>query len=187
MRKLTSSLLVLALVPALSIADTAKKAMSPEPSRMVNAEKGVNPAGTDGCGLGWQVYQKKTMLGTTIRGTTNAVVPPTFGMTSGTMGCDQHQLAKNDVDAARYAFNNQEPLSIEMAQGEGEYLAAFAKTLGCDDSVQGEFAKMTQENYAAIAGNNASAIEMLQNVKAQVKKNAALSQSCRAQFRSKKG
>jgi hypothetical protein len=39
---------------------------------------------------------------------------------------------------------------------------------------------MTQENYAAIAGNNASAIEMLQNVKAQVKKNAALSQSCRA-------
>lgn len=44
-------------------------------------------------------------------------------MTSGTMGCDQHQIAKNDKDPAKFAYNNLDSLSIEMAQGQGEYLA----------------------------------------------------------------
>ncbi|MFM8315218.1 MAG: DUF3015 family protein [Deltaproteobacteria bacterium] len=58
---------------------------------------GLNDAGTDSCGLGWQVTQKKSFLATTTRGTTNAFVPPTFGMTFGTIGCDKHSFAKNMV------------------------------------------------------------------------------------------
>src|SRR3954471_20570420 len=77
--------------------------------------------GSDGCGLGWQVTQKKSFLGTTTRGTTNAVVPPTFGMTSGTIGCDQHGFAKNDQKAIEFVAANYEPLMVEMAQGNGEY------------------------------------------------------------------
>lgn len=181
MRNLVSSFLLLVLVPAVSFAGTGKKQMDSYPSRGTDAVSNqANPSGTDGCGLGWQVTQKKTMLGTTIRGTTNAVVPPTFGMTSGTMGCDKHEIAKNDMDAAKFAYNNQEPLSIEMAQGEGEYLAGFAKTLGCEDSVQGDFAKMTQENYETIVTEDQSALSLLKNVKAQIKKHPVLSESCRA-------
>ncbi|NBV50384.1 DUF3015 domain-containing protein [bacterium] len=180
MRKLMTSMAVLMLVPALSMAGTGKDKMEGYGSRGVDAAAGANPSGTDGCGLGWQVTQKKTMLGTTIRGTTNAVVPPTFGMTSGTMGCDQHSIAKKDMDAAKFAFNNQESLSIEMAQGQGEYLAGFAKTLGCEDQVQADFAKMTQENYANIVGEGQSALSLLHNVKAQIKKHPVLAESCRA-------
>jgi len=179
MRKLMSSIAVLVLVPALSVAGTGKHKMEEHGSRGVDASRS-NPSGTDGCGLGWQVTQKKTMLGTTIRGTTNAVVPPTFGMTSGTMGCDQHSIAKNDMNAAKFAFNNQESLSIEMAQGQGEYLAGFAKTLGCDDQAQAEFAKMTQDNYAIIAAKGKSALGLIETVKAQIKKHPVLSESCRA-------
>jgi len=166
MRKLIGSLLVVALMPVVSMA--------------ADAGKGTNLPGSDSCGMGWQITQKKTWLATTTRGTTNYFIPPAFGMTSGTMGCDQHSIAKNDMDAAKYASNNQESLSIEMAQGEGEYLAGFAKTLGCEDAVQGEFAKMAQDNYGAITANNASGIEMLSNVKAQIKQNAVLAGSCRA-------
>ncbi len=136
---------------------------------------------TDSCGLGWQVTQKKTMLATSTRGTTNGFVPPTFGMTTGTIGCAQHSIAKNDVDAARYAFNNYESLTMEMAQGSGEYLSAFAHTLGCSAGVQSEFGRMTQDNYSAIMGNaQTTAVEMFQNVKAQVKQNAVLASNCRA-------
>lgn len=177
MRKLMATMAVLMLVPALSMAGTGK--MEGRGSRGVDAADS-NPSGTDGCGLGWQVTQKKTMLGTTIRGTTNAVVPPTFGMTSGTMGCDQHSIAKNDMEAAKFAYNNQDSISIEMAQGQGEYLAGLAKTLGCDDQVQAEFAKMTQDNYASIVGEGQSALRLIQNVKSQIKKNPVLSESCRA-------
>ena len=45
--------------------------------------------GSDGCGLGSEVTQKKSLLATTTRGTTNGTIPPAFGMTSGTIGCDQ--------------------------------------------------------------------------------------------------
>lgn len=51
----------------------------------------------DGCGLGWEVTSSETMIGTTTRGTTNAVVPPTFGMTTGTLGCKKLDIASNDV------------------------------------------------------------------------------------------
>lgn len=190
MRKLISSFLVLSLLPAVSLAGSAKEKMPgkdkmegysmPAGTRQLNAGRDANPSGTDGCGLGWQITQKKTMFGTSIRATTNAFVPPTFGMTSGTLGCDKHDIAKNDMEAAKYAYNNQEPLSIEMAQGEGEYLAGFAKTLGCDDSVQGDFAKMTQENYENIVAEGQSPLALLKNVKAQIKANPALAGSCRA-------
>ena len=43
----------------------------------------ASPGGTDSCGLGWHVTQDKSLLATVTRSTTNAVVPPTFGMTSG--------------------------------------------------------------------------------------------------------
>ncbi len=56
----------------------------------------------DSCGLGWQVTDKKTYTATTTRGTTNAFIPPTFGMTTGTIGCEKLDIGKNDKEAADY-------------------------------------------------------------------------------------
>lgn len=60
----------------------------------VYAAQDTSPGGSDGCGLGWEVTGEKTMLATTTRGTTNAFVPPTFGMTSGTIGCETHRFVQ---------------------------------------------------------------------------------------------
>lgn len=138
----------------------------------------LNDAGTDSCGLGWQITQKKSFVATTTRGTTNAFVPPTFGMTSGTIGCDKHSFTKNEEAGVTFAMANQENLSLEMAKGEGEYVAGFAESLGCKDSAA--FGRMTQSKYSEIIGGETSAVQMYKNVKQQISKNAALAASCKA-------
>lgn len=135
----------------------------------------------DSCGLGWQVTQKKTLSATTTRGTTNAFVPPTFGMTTGTIGCAQHPLSQRDVDGARYAYNNFDVLSIEMAEGQGEFLKGFARTMGCDDASVDAFSHMTQSHYRSIMKDGkASRLEMFDNVKSEMKSDPVLSMSCNA-------
>lgn len=179
MKKLIITLLVTGFLPFAANAETKKKGGVMD-NHFATSEN-VAPDQGDGCGLGWQITQKRTMFATTTRGTTNGFVPPTFGMTSGTIGCAQHPLAKKDLPAAAYAFNNYEPLSFEMAQGSGEYLAAFARTLGCEDAVQAEFGRTMQENFSSIMGNeNTTAVEMFHNVKNQVRQNPALASGCRA-------
>jgi len=139
---------------------------------------GMNDVGTDGCGLGWQITQKKSFLGTTTRGTTNAFVPPTFGMTFGTLGCDKHSFTKNEEAGVTFALANQESLSIELAQGEGEYVAGFAQALGCKDS--SAFGHMAQSKYAEIIKPNETAVQMYKNVKAQIAQDPYLATSCGA-------
>lgn len=179
MRKLVITLLVVGLLPVAANAESKRSGGAMDNamanSRNVDADKG------DGCGLGWQVTQKRTMLATTTRGTTNGFVPPTFGMTSGTIGCEQHSFAKEELPAATYAFNNFEPLTQEMAQGSGEYLSAFARTLGCSEAVESEFGRTMQSNYESIVGDEStSAVQMFQNVKAQIRGNAVLANGCNA-------
>lgn len=125
--------------------------------------------GSDGCGLGWQVTQKKSMIATTTRGTTNAFVPPTFGMTSGTIGCDQHSFAKAEMPAVDMVATNQDAIMMEMAAGGGENVASLAQALGCSDSAA--FAKAAQANYGRLV--NSSAAGFYRNVKS-----LAVAQGC---------
>ena len=174
MKKLVLFLLI-GILPMGAMAAAKKAAVMDSNENTMAEDK------SDGCGLGWQVTAKKSFLGTTTRGTTNAFVPPTFGMTSGTIGCEQHSFAKQDTNAAVFAFNNFDSIKIEMAEGQGETLQGFAKTMGCNDSAFGAFGEMTQQNYRAIIGTEkTSSTQMFQNVKSQIKKNAILSSNCRA-------
>jgi len=125
-----------------------------------------------GCGLGWQVTKKRTMIATTTRGTTNGFVHPSYGMTSGTIGCEQHSFAQEDRPAAAYVASNQEQLKMEMAEGRGEYLSAFARTLGCSDADLGAFGQMTQKNYESIVDDSSE--NMLKNVKREMQKDSKL-------------
>jgi hypothetical protein len=132
----------------------------------------------DGCGLGWQVTRERTLLGSITRGTTNATVPPSFGMSSGTLGCAQLPLSQNEQNAVKYAAVNMDSLALDMAAGQGEYLQAFAQTLGCG-AVSDSFSQMTQANYSSITKNGqANALEVFENVKRAIRGNAFLSAGC---------
>ncbi len=117
--------------------------------------------GSDSCGLGWAVTQKKSFLGTSTRGTTNGVVPPTFGMTSGTIGCDQHTFAKNELPAVNFVATNHDAIMIDIAAGRGENIAALAQAMGCSNSAG--FAQLAQANYGSLV--NVSSNQFYSNVK----------------------
>jgi len=131
---------------------------------------------SDGCGLGWQVTNKKTMIATTTRGTTNAFVPPTFGMTTGTIGCEKHSFAKRDQKAIEYVASNYDSLMMDLAAGEGEYVEALAQTLSCGDVNQ--FGSVMRANYGQMMSAEHNAVELYRNIKAQVESHSSLAQHC---------
>ena len=178
MKKLLTLFVALSM-PAMAFA-AGKAAPAPEKKGFMDSAASVDPDKGDGCGLGWQVTQKRTMIATTTRATTNGFVPPTFGMTSGTIGCEQHSFAKNEEAGAKFAYNNFDSLSIEMAEGNGEFLAAFARTLGCNDNAVEHFGAFTQKNYRSIIrSEKTSAVEMFKNVRTQMSKDAVLATQCK--------
>ena len=139
---------------------------------------GQNEVGSDACGLGWQVTDKKTLIATTTRGTTNAVVPSSFGMTTGTMGCDQHSFAKRDIQGIQYVAANYEPLMNEIAEGRGEYLEAFAQQIGCS-SVYSDFARTLQQNYSEIRkGSTATPVDVYSTLRNAAKTNSVVAAGC---------
>ena len=125
--------------------------------------------GSDGCGLGWQVTQKKSLLGTFTRATTNAVVPPTFGMTTGTIGCDQHSIARRDVPAAQFVATNYDALLLDMAQGQGEALSALSHVMGCNDAAA--FGQMTRSEFSSLT-EGADSLELVRRLREQAAKAA---------------
>lgn len=119
----------------------------------------------DGCGLGWQVTDKSTYTATITRATTNAVVPPTFGMTTGTMGCDKLEIGANDKEAANYVATNFETLKSELAAGQGEYVTALASAMGCS-AKSSELGAQLQKNYNKVVAPAANAVELYKGIKA---------------------
>ena len=119
----------------------------------------------DGCGLGWEVTDKKTMFATTTRGTTNAFVPPTFGMTTGTIGCQKFEgFAANERAQVEYVAKNFETIRAELAVGNGEYADAAAQSFNCDSNT---FKAHVQKNYDNVVAPAQNGVELYQNLKAE--------------------
>ena len=121
----------------------------------------------DPCGLGWSVTDKKTMSATSTRGTTNATVHPTFGMTSGTMGCDKFEgFAANEIQNAQYVASNYDMIRTELALGSGEFASAAltnADTLSCG---QEKVLNYVQENFEQVVTSAKDGVELYKNLKA---------------------
>lgn len=134
--------------------------------------------GSEGCGLGWQITKKKSFLATTTRQTTNAIVPPTFGMTTGTIGCDQHSLAKKEEKGAvDFVAINYEPLISDMAKGNGEYLHAFYTTMGCNAAGYSSFSSMSQANFSEFSSQS-NAVTTFEAIRSKMRQNPALAGNC---------
>ena len=113
----------------------------------------------DGCGLGWEVTDSETMIATTTRGTTNMVVPPAFGMTTGTLGCKQLAFASNDKEAVNYVVNNYSNLKQQLAVGQGEYVDGLVEVMGC------ESAASIHSQYGSIVAPAKDGVELYKNLK----------------------
>ncbi len=132
-----------------------------------------------GCGIGWEVAKKQSLVSTLTRATTNSFLPNTFSMTFGTSGCAKHTIVKNDEKAVYFAVNNKDTLITEIAQGQGEYLLTFAHALGCKDGDIARFTELTQKNYDAIlTAGTTDGIQLYRAIRGEMLKDGVLSKSC---------
>ena len=111
----------------------------------------ANGNGPAGCGLGTAVVfpdaneWHEHVLAATTNGTSGN---QTFGMTSGTLGC---QSANGPLKLAQaFMDDNMDQLALESAKGPGETLAALAEVIGVEAQDQAAFNRTMQSNFDAI-------------------------------------
>ncbi len=120
--------------------------------------------GSSGCGLGWEILKKNSLVSSFTRAAVNATFSNTLGMTFGTSGCAKHSIVKNEAKAQHFTEANLEQIKIEMALGQGAYVSTLGLLLGCKN--EEIFNKSLKENYDAINTKyDIEASELLNNVK----------------------
>ena len=115
-----------------------------------SAYAGVNSQ--TGCGLGSMLIKDdSTAVMLALQATTNATSGnQTFGITSGTLGCQKTQFVMNDI-AEEFVASNMDTLAKEIAMGHGETLDTLAELLNVEDKAT--FSASLQNNYNSIYSN----------------------------------
>lgn len=120
--KLLSFTVMFALVASVSFAQGKKKA----------AGAYVRPYGMAGCGLGAAALGREGNQ--VIAATTNgSFYSQLFGITSETLGCVDDNVAQVAHRSDVYIQFNKYALQGDIAQGQGETLAAYSAVLGCSN------------------------------------------------------
>lgn len=117
-----------------------------------------------GCGLGAVLIKdNSTAVMLSLQATTNGTFGnQTFGITSGTLGCQKAQFVMNER-AQEFVASNMDQLAKEMAQGHGESIDTLAELLEVSDKVA--FASSLQQNYNTIyAHPNVEMAEVLNTI-----------------------
>lgn len=105
-----------------------------------------------GCGLGSMLIKDdSTAVMLALQATTNGTSGnQTFGITSGTLGCQKTKFVMNDM-AEEFVASNMDILAKEIAMGHGETLDTLAELLNVQDKAT--FSASLQTNYNAIYSN----------------------------------
>jgi len=103
-----------------------------------------------GCGLGTVLWGNKadgSVFSQSMQATTNATLGnQTFGITSGTLDCEQPSNVAATERLMEFTVANMDNLARDIARGEGESLETLAELLAVPEANRGEF-------YASLQGN----------------------------------
>lgn len=119
-----------------------------------------------GCGLGAMIIKDdSTAVLLALQATTNGTSGnQTFGITSGTLGCQKTQFVLNE-QAQEFVASNMDQLAKEIALGHGETLDTLAELLDVSDKAT--FSASLQENYNKIyTSQNVKMADVLDNISA---------------------
>lgn len=117
-----------------------------------------------GCGLGSMIIKDdSTAVLLALQATTNGTSGnQTFGITSGTLGCQKAQFVMNER-AEEFVASNMDQLAKEIAQGHGETVDTLAELLEVSDKAT--FSASLQANYNSIyTSQNAKMADVLDNI-----------------------
>lgn len=128
-----------------------------------------------GCGLGSAVVfpdaneWHEHVLAATTNGTSGN---QTFGMTSGTLGCEG---ANGPLKLAQaFMEDNMDQLALDAAKGQGETLAALAEVIGVDAQDTAAFNRTMQTNFDSMFNADATSATAYEAMTAAMAKDAAL-------------
>ncbi|NVJ59957.1 MAG: DUF3015 domain-containing protein [Gammaproteobacteria bacterium] len=117
-----------------------------------------------GCGLGAQVFKGKSgtvshVLAATTNGTSGN---QTFGMTTGTLGCD---TSKTIQVATLYMDSNIDKVASDISRGDGEALNALAELMGVKSEDKAHFNALLKENFTLVfTSDETTSSEAMQNI-----------------------
>ena len=131
--------------------------------------------GPAGCGLGTAVVFKDAnawhehVLAATTNGTSGN---QTFGMTSGTLGCE----AANGPLAGVQTFmdNNMDQLAMDVSKGQGETLDALAQIIGVQYSDHSAFNAAMQANFDSMFSADATSATAYEGMQKAMETNVEL-------------
>ncbi|QFR44086.1 DUF3015 domain-containing protein [Sulfurimonas sp. CVO] len=119
-----------------------------------------------GCGLGSMIIKDdSTAIMLALQATTNGIFGnQTFGITSGTLGCEKTKFVMNER-AQEFVASNMDQLAKEIAIGHGESIDTLAELLEISDKAT--FCASLQENYNKIyTSQNVEMADVLDNISA---------------------
>ena len=123
-----------------------------------------------GCGLGSMAWRgQKGPIPQILAVTTNGTFGnQTFGISSGTSGCDPHGRITGGTGSMALAFleNNMEQFAMDASAGHGETIDTLAGILNVDSERLGEVSKT---NFAVLFPNeNVDAVDVKVNLLAMI-------------------
>jgi hypothetical protein len=111
-------------------------------------------ADNTGCGLGTVLWGNKadnSVLSQSLQATTNGTFGnQTFGITSGTLDCEQPANVAASERLMEFTVANMDILARDIARGEGESLDTLAELLAVPTEGRVEFYANLQGNFADI-------------------------------------
>lgn len=120
-----------------------------------------------GCGVGTNAMKGQKGLGPKLAGScTNGLTFQSISITFGLVGCNgRNEVTTADAELRKFASGNFDRLLRDMANGEGETLAAFSLLLGVPEVDQGRFFAFAQGHFADLFPDaSTTAAEMLESL-----------------------
>lgn len=145
---------------------------------VVMAPMGVSMADNDiGCGVGTILWEGQSGVpAKVLAATTNGTFGnQTFGITSGTLNCQQGGVITASARLPMYASANLDRIAADMAAGHGETLNNLAALYGIAESDRDAFNHTARANFAKIfTSEKTTAGEMLGNLEGVMADDAKL-------------
>ncbi len=135
-----------------------------------------------GCGFGSSLFDGKSdiasqVLAVTTNGTSGN---QTFGISSGTLGCEEGGVVKASAAINMFAGNNLDVLSRDMSVGQGESLESLASLMKIKSEDKSAFFTAARVNYGKIfSADDITAGKMLDNLYTVMAEQEALAQYAR--------
>jgi hypothetical protein len=130
-----------------------------------------------GCGLGSMLFAGQSGVAPKVlAATTNGTYGnQTFGITSGTLGCQSDGVISSRARLSMFMGTNSERLARDMSVGQGESLNVLADLMGVKEQDKALFFKTTQQHFSVIfSDQNQKAGDVLAALQQVMKQDSTL-------------